>query len=1607
MAILAVPAILQACPVGDLSQDCVVDWEDVQVFCGQWLDVGGCTGFGCADFDDDNDVDAADFTVLAANWRESGIPQIVINEIHYNPDKKTEQVEFIELYNAGSEAVDLTGWYFSRGVDFIFPDDTNLSPGGYLVIVEDSSILDPCTLSYADFAAKWPSATPVGVFTGKLDNDGETIELRNAGGYEVDQVDYQLGFPWPTVGDEIAASGDGRSIQLVNPNLDNDLGGSWRSAAPTPGAQNTAVYATNIPPHIRQVSYSPQQPTSGQTVTITCKVTDPDGVKEPNGVTLQYQIVNPGSYIRYQYTNGADPPVYYQDPAYETGWTSVLMHDDGLNGDQLESDDIYSVQIAGSVQTNRRLIRYRIIVTDTLGNSVKVPYADDGQPNFAYFVYNGVPSWSGAIQPGSGDPCKAQVVAYGTDVMQSLPVYHLLAKQQDVFDSQHIGSYAVPAYTGSNYLWTGTLVYDGKVYDNVRYRARGGGHRYDSGKNMWKFDFHRGRYFEARDDYDRKYDITWDKLNLSSTVQNPNYEIRGKQGMFEGTGYRLFNLAGVPAPKTHWIQFRIIDGAAESGPTQYDGDFWGLYLIIEQVDGRFLDDHGLLDGNLYKILSGADEYNNYGPAGPDDFSDLNAFLSALSSANTAWWQANVDVSLYYSFRTICEGVHHYDMGSKNYFFYHNPETNIWSMLPWDLDLTWDDSMYDSGGDGSEPFKANGLWTNTDLAVMRKNRIREIQDLLFNTDQTYQLIDEYAAVINDPGGAPSIVDADRALWDYHPLINHTGYFYQQQIYTGSFEGVLELMKDYVPYRSEGSGPSEPTLEELCVDSAIPYTPIVTATGDPNFPINDLTFQASSFGDPQGSATFAAYKWRIGEVESGGDVDLIPDGAIWRYYKGTSEPSGPGLWRQIGFNDSGWLLGNTTIGYGESFVITELTDMQGNYTTVYLRKTFDVADPNALTNLRLDVKYDDGFNAWINGTHVAQDNVSSSELPYNAQAASLRENFDFSTFALPEPNICLVSGTNVLAVQLLNVNSNNPAQKDAFFDARLVAELAGGESTLGQPLKYEIDTLWESSDITDPCATSVTIPAPVVRVGHTYRVRCRHKDSTGRWSRWSSPVQFTATEALSAGVLADLRITEVMYNPLGGSDYEFIELKNTGSTTLDLTYVSFTNGVTFDFNDSNVTSLDPCEFVLVVNNQAAFQYRYGTSLNIAGEYTGSLANEGETVELTDVWNGIIAEFTYGDGRGWPLAADGAGHSLVPLASAIAGEPYGTLEYGGNWRQSSFRNGSPGQDDPVIPTGVLLNEFMAHTDYPVPPHDSNDWLELYNASGSTINMSSDWYLSDDGGSLMKWEVPSTSIPAGGRVSFDEVTGFHQDPCSGLGFGLDKAGEQLFLSYLPGNSNDRVVDCISFKGQENFVSLGRYPNGGTYWFAMAPSRNGSNLTPNQPAVVISELMYHPVDPNDEYLELYNPTGAAVNLYNADGVWRLRGIGNNDYYFPASKSISAGDRLIVVGFDPALETARLDVFEAAYGTGNLIANVDIFGPWDGDLSNASERVALEKPQAPDNVGESVSWVIVDEVVYGDYLPWPESPDGGGDSLHRVSPVATASGCDPNNWTANAPSPGS
>jgi len=375
------------------------------------------------------------------------------------------------------------------------------------------------------------------------------------------------------------------------------------------------------------------------------------------------------------------------------------------------------------------------------------------------------------------------------------------------------------------------------------------------------------------------------------------------------------------------------------------------------------------------------------------------------------------------------------------------------------------------------------------------------------------------------------------------------------------------------------------------------------------------------------------------------------------------------------------------------------------------------------------------------------------------------------------------------------------------------------------------------------------------------------------------------------------------------------------------------------------------------------------------------------LEDFWNGTIAEFEYGDGRGWPLAADGGGHSLVPLDTALLEEPQGSLNYAGNWRASTNPGGSPGQDDPAVPQTVVINEFLANGGTPA----EDDWVELYNPASASVSLAN-WYLSDDVLEPTKYRLPAVSVPSHGYVKFDNLQGF----------GLGADGEDLVLSYLPGTAQDRIAEVISFKAQEPGVSLGRYPDGGAYWFRMTPSGGKTNTKPLLSAV-IDEIMYSPAEPNEEYIEVYNPTTQSIALATQSIGWRLDGA--VDYNFPAGSSIPAGGRIVVVGFDPQAEPARVTEFAAAYG-GQFTANGNLFGPWQGNLSNQSERVSLEKPQVSSDPAAGVDWVIVDEVIYSAVSPWPAGTDGTGDGLQRQHADETHSGSDPANWQPAAPTPG-
>lgn len=777
------------------------------------------------------------------------LPLIVINEVHHDATPKTERAEFVELYNAGEAIVDLSGWQLDGVGNYTFPASTQLAPDQFLVVAEDILTM----------RSKFRIRTPH-QYSGGLENDGELLRLIDEEGTIVDRVDYQSGFPWPT-----GARGAGSSMELIHPLLENDLGASWRSSVrPTPLAANS-VFSINAPPATRQIRHTPQQPRSGETVLITVKVTDLDGV---SFVKMSYQLVDPGGYIR------------KTDTAYETSWIETPMLDDGTNGDELAGDDIYTVAMQATVQTHRRLVRYRIAVKDTPGNAVQIPYADDENPNFAYFVYDGVPAWTGTKRPRV-----TPQQDFPSEVMaSSQPVYHLIANVNDVSKSQYDRS------SDGVRMW-GTLIYDNRVYDHIQYYNRGEASTYVSGKNKWRFKFNRGRDFKPRDNYLTRYEEDRKTLNLNACASPWLASNRGIAGLDEAVPHRLFQLAGVLGSSTHWVQLRVIDAEDEAPPNQYSGDLWGLYLAIEHPDDRFLAERDLPDRSIYKIERNSGDKKNQGPDQSLNSSDWNAFWRTSENLNSVnWWRTNLDLQSYYSFRAINRATGNVDLrDGANYFMSQNVEGR-WAPTPWDLDMMFAPVKHIWSG----VIRAERCLDHPEIRIGFRNRCREILDLLF-TDidrsggQAAQLVQELSVIVNPPNLPLSMVDVDEFMWSYNSRTSssHQGPWYslsmnetrlannyRRTIPTPDHEGFQQSIINYMyDTRANGRFRVDDAIEDgygfgylskEAADSRIPDRPMISYHGKVGFPVADLKFKSSPFANQTGAAAFASMEWRIGEI-----------------------------------------------------------------------------------------------------------------------------------------------------------------------------------------------------------------------------------------------------------------------------------------------------------------------------------------------------------------------------------------------------------------------------------------------------------------------------------------------------------------------------------------------------------------------------------------------------------------------------------------------------------------------------------------------------------------------------------------------------------------------
>lgn len=474
----------------------------------------------------------------------------------------------------------------------------------------------------------------------------------------------------------------------------------------------------------------------------------------------------------------------------------------------------------------------------------------------------------------------------------------------------------------------------------------------------------------------------------------------------------------------------------------------------------------------------------------------------------------------------------------------------------------------------------------------------------------------------------------------------------------------------PVSDKVSGPLNPgdTVTLTCLSLSRPGTRIYyTTDGSDPRPFDDTQGQ-TIFTD-----TFVSENHPVKVL-----LPLTNPGAAWRGGQA--------------FDDSPWIGGNGGVGFDDQadynpYIGLNLESppasrrMKGVTPVCLIRLKFQTTSERiaALGLLKLRMRYDDGFIAWLNGTLIASANAPAAGSAWNAGALANHidsEAVVWQDFAVPDFASLLRDGENVLAIQGLNYGVNST---DFLMQAELIGghiavdgpEISPAAKVYTGPLSFTGSTVLTARAY-DPAGPFMPFPYTGAGSGQTPIL-----------SHWSAPLQLTFPVGAAPAAAGLLTVSEIMYHPadpsagelaqgfLKSKEFEFVELTNISGQTLDLHGLTLGGGVSARFTATPESLLAPGATVVLVSNPAAFAARYGTAVTVAGSFAGHLGNGGDQVTLTAADQSVIQSFRFSDELPWPVAADGTGASLElknPFSNPLPGKA-------ASWTASADPGGTPG--------------------------------------------------------------------------------------------------------------------------------------------------------------------------------------------------------------------------------------------------------------------------------------------------------------------------------------------
>ncbi len=1158
---------------------------------------------------------------------------VVINEINYRNINKQENIKFVELYNYGGTSVNISGWHLSGGVNYTFPGGTTIGADKYLVVAQDKAT---CQSFF--------SITGVlGNISGNLSASGDDVILRDDSFIVIDEVDYESWKEWPNVRFDdykepqpIPQNPPGtnymedvtikvsKSIQRINPELDGKHGGSWSAAFPTPKQQNANFSNNTSLPVVQSVSKSPDHPASNNAVRIKVDFDNHQLYSNILNVELEYQINNAGDYK------------VKSDGNYNSSFLTKQMLDDGnfaISGDSTANNGRYTAIIPASMHQNRSLIRYKIKVETTGGYVRYFPDPNHKEDNYSYYVYNG----------------DAEFQDYNFDELDTMQNITIVTKSS--ITNEYIGTQDNnDQYDGDEFLGEGTLIHNGKIFDHINFRPRGKT-RNNRVKPGIKFKLNKEKGLIVEDDCGDDYKEERDNLVLSGTWVND----AAAHGLVESLIYKILELTKGWFVYTDYVNLRIVDASTETG---LHGDFWGLFLILEDNNGELLKEHDLPDGNIW---------TTYDPNGAARFVHVDYFGDYPGYNNPAPWITDTnlegnnpetpDVNTVNREMLFGDwiGNEFWANGESNYYKkhsyreYHNPETNRW--IGWCRDY---DGAFGSGNNVPGISSINNANPNFNirqplnippsLEIEYKGELRSAFDLLLNDQQIEFLVESELEKIYDPSKVFDWTTLDHARWG-------------QTYALGSVDAQFNWYKNtwFQARRNYLANNSVHGIK----DNNIPNTPSINLTG--SHAIDDLSFSNSNYSDPNGNP-FKALEWRIGEWSGDTTNPFYDERCEPKYEIQTVWESG----ELTNFSNNYTFPADAQLKVGRTYLVRvrykDSTNRWSHWSDPEQFISEEALNQNAHDLVINEIMYhpDDNCgsefleiynneNFTINLTNYKFTNGIDFDFPDGATIAS------GAYLVLAQDSIDFVHkfGFSPFGDYSGNLNDNGE-----------FIELKGPFRVIVDSLTYNNKDPWDEAPDEDGMSLELLNPS---------------LDNTDPFNWFRSDETCGTPQAensrICTGAAPTIVFNEINYN----SDNEnfdpgdWVELHNPTASTVDLSGWSFHDNKG-DFIIPNGTIMGPGAYFVLVENDSLFTLLFPNvaTSNYAGNFSFNLSGKGERISLFDQNKCLADVVIYDDKSPWPEEPDGDGPSLSLMSPHLDNALATSWESSGDVNSP---NGTPG--------------------------------------------------------------------------------------------------------------------------------------------------------------------------------------------------------------------------------------------------------------------------------------------------------------------------------------------